>query len=69
MELTLKPCPFCGSGARISFYYTDVLIHCNGCGCYFIGKARGITKDDAERRIIEKWNRRNKNEIRNNKSK
>lgn len=57
-EQTMLPCPFCGSNACISIFYDSVLAHCRGCDCFFIENARGMSKEDAKRRVIEKWNRR-----------
>lgn len=58
---TMLPCPFCGSDAYTSYYCDSVLVHCCGCGCYFIVNAINMTKEDAKQRVIEKWNRRTKN--------
>lgn len=60
-EKNMLPCPFCGSNAYISYYCDSVLVHCCGCGCYFIAYAKNMTKEDAKQRVIEKWNRRTKN--------
>lgn len=63
----LKPCPFCGSNAYISYYAGDVMAHCAGCGCYMVQSARTMPEDDAKQKIIDKWNKRENTEHRTGK--
>ena len=60
---TLKPCPFCGSGAELqqvqdedSENFGGYFIECRVCHCST--DLRFSCGDDARPLIIEKWNRR-----------
>lgn len=55
----LKPCPFCGGRASVSFLYNTALITCDRCGATAkqIGNQFGVgAKEIAKAR--EAWNRR-----------
>ena len=61
MAIELKPCPFCGYHAVFSMYIArkgyEGEVECNQCGAVI----RTITLDtieDAEKEVIEAWNRR-----------
>ena len=69
----LKPCPFCGGEAALKdtkFWMSDaVYVVCTSCGAsvqkkfanhtvYKDGKEMFITKEQAEHRVFNAWNRR-----------
>lgn len=64
-EITLKPCPFCGGEAVINVG-EGVCVICRECGCRTIslvdGNSQGKPNGDAIYRVIDKWNRRARNE-------
>lgn len=71
-ENELKPCPFCGNKAHIydtnehnyiGGYSIDLIVECDFCGANistYYGKHVGVevTRDTAEKNLIESWNNR-----------
>lgn len=60
-KIELKPCPFCGRGAVIETFKArkgyEATILCTGC----LANMPTITydtEDEAEKKVIEAWNRR-----------
>ena len=59
----IKPCPFCGSEARLSETEGgDSVVHCSDCEAFFCDDMKwGEDGYDADANVIAKWNTRQPN--------
>ncbi len=72
--MKIKPCPFCGKEARISYGNDNgelyVIAMCSSCGIrtpkfYYISNAQKCELSEAEYMVIKRWNRRVNDEATN----
>ena len=65
-EIKLKPCPFCGSEAKLLVCDLGVSVTCSNCGCCTDSKKDDYgglqlwikSTETATERVIKAWNRR-----------
>lgn len=59
MTIELKPCPFCGSQAKIFITISGIAVRCHKClnGTMFIVD-HDVEPESALQKVVESWNRR-----------
>lgn len=58
MNIELKPCPFCGSQAKLFITTNGVAVQCRKCSNGTLFRVDRDGGPDALRKVVEDWNRR-----------
>lgn len=63
MTIELKPCPFCGSQAKLFITANGAAVRCRKCSNGTLFRVDRDGEPDALRKVVEDWNRRDPVEV------